>query len=447
MDPSPTPANPLRIDRNAIDPDAAKVILRLARHGFRAYLVGGCVRDLLLGRQPKDFDIATSARPRQVRRLFRNSRVIGRRFRLVHIRFGNHVLEVATFRAPPPPADEGSDLYIERDNIFGTEREDAFRRDFTINGLFYDLERKRVIDHVDGVADLDARLIRTIGDPDVRLREDPVRILRAAKFAGRLDFALTPELRAAVERHAGDLEKSAPARILEEIYRLLSNHGSPRAFRLLEELGALQVLIPEIGSPPPSFLDALERLQDQSGGDRDGAPQWLLVAVLCAPIAHAVLNETPVHDLDAALHDALQPLASRLTIARRDASRARHCLAAQVRIAAPPEGRRGRRYARREFFNDALRLRRVVGPLLDDTDPDALAEWEALAREVGAAPGGKKPRRRRRRRRGRRGGLRKSGDRSKDSSCNEPGSSSAPAPPTPPPTSPPNSSNDDSSPA
>src|SRR5687767_9730670 len=176
----------MNIKPEQIDPDAAKVVQRLRRYDFAAYLVGGCVRDLLLGgRKPKDFDVATSATPNELRRLFRNCRIIGRRFRLAHIFFGSKIIETSTFRANPregeeetggesPPAEgESQDLLIRRDNVFGSAEEDARRRDFTINGLFYDLETGQVIDYVKGMADLEARLVRTIGDPDVRLREDP----------------------------------------------------------------------------------------------------------------------------------------------------------------------------------------------------------------------------------------------------------------------------------
>src|SRR5262245_36386306 len=182
------------LDRAFIDPDADRVVRRLARHSFKAYLVGGCVRDLLLGRKPKDFDVATSATPNEIRALFRNCRIIGRRFRLAHVFFGSKIIETSTFRANPRDDDDGDggDLLIRRDNVFGNETEDARRRDFTINGLFYDVEKEEVIDHVGGLADLDARLIRTIGDPDIRFQEDPIRMLRAIKFAARIDFNLEP---------------------------------------------------------------------------------------------------------------------------------------------------------------------------------------------------------------------------------------------------------------
>ncbi|HEY3235848.1 MAG TPA: polynucleotide adenylyltransferase PcnB, partial [Polyangiaceae bacterium] len=170
---------PFDVDDGRIDLEAGKVVRRLTRHGYEAYLVGGCVRDLLVGRSPKDFDVATSARPDDVRRLFRNSRIIGRRFRLVHVLFGGgKVIETATFRRAPEQDDQraGDNLLIRNDNVFGQAHEDARRRDFTINALFYDLEHGEVIDWVDGMPDIQSRTVHTIGDPVVRFQEDPVRV-------------------------------------------------------------------------------------------------------------------------------------------------------------------------------------------------------------------------------------------------------------------------------
>src|SRR5690606_17514971 len=174
-----------------LDPDALGVIHRLRSFGHQAYLVGGCVRDLLLGRQPKDFDVATSAHPGEIRAIFRNCRLIGRRFRLAHVYFpGGKVIETATFRTNPNGESESEDLLITRDNAFGTVEEDARRRDFTVNGLFYDVVLGKVLDYVGGRADLERRLLRTIGDPDVRIQEDPVRLLRAVRFAAKLGFEI-----------------------------------------------------------------------------------------------------------------------------------------------------------------------------------------------------------------------------------------------------------------
>src|SRR5262245_62260060 len=226
------------LDRSAIDPDADRVARKLTRGGYKAYLVGGCVRDLLVGRTPKDFDVATSATPNEIKAAFRNSRILGRRFRLAHVCFGSKIIETSTFRANPRDEDD-HDLLIRRDNVFGTETEDARRRDFTINGLFYDVEREEVIDHVGGLADLDLRLIRTIGDPDIRFQEDPVRILRAIKFAARLEIQIEPATYRALLRHRGELRKCPAPRVLEEVYRFLRGGAARRTFELLVETGVL----------------------------------------------------------------------------------------------------------------------------------------------------------------------------------------------------------------
>src|SRR5512135_2548107 len=192
VEPLVIPRSEHPISRRNIDPDALRVLYRLKEAGFTAYLVGGSVRDLLLGRRPKDFDLGTSAHPYQVKRLFRNCFIIGRRFRLAHVKFGQKVIEVATFRRQVPPgetespsaaAPEPGDLLIRHENTFGTPEEDAFRRDFTINALAYDIATLSIIDYVGGLEDLRAKVVRSIGDPDDRFREDPVRMLRAIAFA------------------------------------------------------------------------------------------------------------------------------------------------------------------------------------------------------------------------------------------------------------------------
>src|SRR2546430_2084755 len=220
------------LSRKDIDSDALKVLYRLRQFDHVAYLVGGSVRDLLLGRRPKDFDVGTSAHPYQVKKLFRNCWIIGRRFRLAHVKFGPKVIEVATFRrqvalgeevvadgvpAPDPTTPEGEHL-IHHDNTFGTPEEDAFRRDFTINALFYDIGTFSVIDYVDGLADLRNGVVRSIGDPDVRLREDPVRMIRAIALAARLDFTIEPTLVDAIRTHRHEIAKASLPRLLEEDY-------------------------------------------------------------------------------------------------------------------------------------------------------------------------------------------------------------------------------------
>src|SRR5213078_1232161 len=210
------------LSRRDIDPDALKVLYRLRQSDHVAYLVGGSVRDLLLGRRPKDFDIGTSAHPAQVKKLFRNCWIIGRRFRLAHVKFGQKVIEVATFRrqlapgeevvaegvpAPDPTTAEGRHL-IHHDNTFGTPEEDAFRRDFTINALAYDIATFSIIDYVGGLDDLRSGVVRSIGDPAIRLREDPVRMLRAVALAARLNFTIDPPVVDAISTHRHEISHS-----------------------------------------------------------------------------------------------------------------------------------------------------------------------------------------------------------------------------------------------
>src|SRR4051812_11877260 len=248
------------MSRRDIDPDALKVLYRLRQFDHIAYLVGGSVRDLILGRHPKDFDIGTSAHPYQVKKLFRNCWIIGRRFRLAHVKFGQKVIEVATFRrqvaageevvadgvpAPDPTTPEGEHL-IHRDNTFGTPEEDAFRRDFTINALFYDISTFSVIDYVDGLADLHAGVVRSIGDPDVRLLEDPVRMIRAIALAARLDFEIDPVLLGSIRRHRQEIAKASAPRMIEEYYKILRAGSSEKAFRRLADVGLLEPTSPEL---------------------------------------------------------------------------------------------------------------------------------------------------------------------------------------------------------
>ncbi len=254
----------MTLARELIDADAEKVVRRLSRRGHKAYLVGGCVRDLLLSRTPKDFDVSTSATPNEIKQLFRNCRIIGRRFRLAHIFFGQKTIETSTFRANPRHDEDAEDaeLLIRRDNVFGTATEDAQRRDFTINGLFYDVSAERVIDHVGGLQDLDARVIRTIGVPEIRFQEDPVRMLRAVKFAARLDFSIEPETYDALVRHRREILKCAPPRVLEEIYRMLRGGAARKSLRLLLDTGLARVLSPALAE---LFGDRARKTQEQDG--------------------------------------------------------------------------------------------------------------------------------------------------------------------------------------
>lgn len=240
------------ISRKRISPNALRVLYKLRDAGYHAYLVGGAVRDLLLDVTPKDFDIATDAHPEQVKHLFRNCRLIGRRFRLAHVHFGEEIIEVATFRGSA--TDEDADANdrevvngrILRDNVYGTIEEDAVRRDFTVNALYYAIEDFSVRDYVGAKADIDARLLRLIGDPTERYREDPVRMLRACRLAAKLDFKVEATSAAAMHEQAALVLTASPARLFDECIKLfLSGHGL-KSFRTLIEHRVFQVMFPEI---------------------------------------------------------------------------------------------------------------------------------------------------------------------------------------------------------
>jgi poly(A) polymerase len=376
------------LDEDAIDPDAAKVVRRLERSGFQAYLVGGCVRDLLLSGRPKDFDVATSARPDDVRSLFRNCRIIGRRFRLAHVLFGGgKVVEVATFRRNPTTvlgegeSDEDDDLLIRSDNVFGEAHEDALRRDFTINALFYDLDRRQVLDWCGGMPDIQRRTIRTIGEPAVRFREDPVRILRAIKFAARLDLGIDPAVYDAMVGSRAELARAARPRIFEEILRLMRMGGSHRSMWLMWEIGAMAILMPELSA----FLDDDEATD---GGSirffkkmgildkktrEDGA---LDDVVLMTVLFYDVLEEAAhgMRDLMGAVNDFLDPVIDRIAMPRRIADGIRRIMFMVPRILAGKIGR----FARTELFLPALDVAELV---LASRDQSTSA-IEALRREA-----------------------------------------------------------------
>jgi poly(A) polymerase len=238
------------LDHNRVDEHALYVMEKLRQAGFTAYLVGGSVRDLLLNRQPKDFDISTSAQPEEIKRLFKNCILIGKRFRLAHIRFGKKVLEVSTFRA----GDNETDALIVRDNIWGTPEEDVIRRDFTINGLFYDPASQTVIDYVEGYPDIANKYLRTIGQPFVRFRQDPVRMIRCLKFQARFGFEVDPQVHIALLESRHEILKSSSARILEELLRMLESGASSPFFQLMIEHGLLQLMLPALAS----FLEKTE---------------------------------------------------------------------------------------------------------------------------------------------------------------------------------------------
>ena len=362
------------ISAGDIDQNALRVLSRLHRAGHEAYLVGGCVRDLLLGRIPKDFDVATDAHPRQIKRLFRNGRVIGRRFRLVHVVYGPHVVETATFRREPPEQDSpDGDLLITEDNEYGTAAEDARRRDFTINGLFLDPHEWIIHDYVGGLADLEAGLLRTIGDPEVRLAEDPVRILRAIKFATRLGFRIEDGTWMAMRALGGDLVRSAPPRVLEEILRLLRSGTALGAFRMMRACGALAALLPTVHEflgtredPDPAVHDRADsywRLLEALDADVHAGNEpstALLVAVLFLRLVEAEQERTPGVDASDVMGREIETIAGGARLARRVGELAKRVIANQRRFTQPStKGFSPLLCLRGEDFEESLHLVRL----------------------------------------------------------------------------------------
>jgi len=270
------------ISRSRIDPHTLQVLYRLQRAGHLAYLVGGGVRDLLLGRTPKDFDVGTNATPQQVKRLFRNCFLVGRRFRLAHVRFGpDEMVEVATFRRQATvddlPEDPGDHRAV-AENVFGTPQEDAFRRDFTINALFYDIASFSIIDHVGGLADLEARRLRVIGDPLVRFTEDPVRMLRALEFAARLDFSLDESTREGIYTRAPLIAEAAPARIREELNELFRHAVAGKVLRQAQASGLLEPLLAGYEGDEATFA-LLDRIDARTAGGSKISEPLVLAAL------------------------------------------------------------------------------------------------------------------------------------------------------------------------
>jgi poly(A) polymerase len=404
------------ISRRDIDANVLKVLYRLAGAGFDAFLVGGGVRDLMLSRKPKDFDVATSAHPQQVRDLFRNSRLIGRRFRLVHVFFGRQNVEVATFRrqAEAVADADADDPLIRLDNTFGTPEEDAFRRDFTVNALFYNPQSFRVIDFPGGVDDLKARLIRTIGDPELRMREDPVRMMRAVRFAAKLGFEIEPATRAAIERYRADLAKASIPRLVDEAYKTLAQPEAAHALVLMEELGLLEAVIPIVSAHLKSRAGTLA----EQAVVRNMASMGLAIAGGYAP-EHPIVLSALMLDIYRDEHrrpgakrsDLLGQLRAR-GFARGDTEQMRLILEAFENLASPT--RRTRRLMRRPYFPDARLFFEMMAPTYS-IDATHTMRWlsDPAASEISSShsaappssnqpglqppPGG--PRRRRRRRR------------------------------------------------
>ncbi len=428
------------LSRADIDPDALKVLNRLRQGEYVAYLVGGSVRDLLLGRRPKDFDVGTSAHPYQVKKLFRNCWIIGRRFRLAHVKFGTKVIEVATFRRQVQPGEEivqdgvpapdhrhhdsqvldtGSGdngatraredaQLIHRDNTFGTPEEDAFRRDFTVNALFYDIASFSIIDYVGGLDDLREGVIRCIGDPEVRFKEDPVRMLRALALAARLDFTIEDPIYDAIGQLRHEIANSSAPRLLEEYYKILRAGSSEKTFQGLSAAGLLEPVSQELHDGAGAALWQSLRNVDAYRAKFTSTPDTLTNAILLGSLLTPIgltpqPGRSPRRDEDKRSREPLAKLGN-LPLARRDLERLRQILGLQRRLRDLTATVRAQRaLTHRSIFREALTWMEIHG----DTQ-ETVEHWISVLAERGADEpvghgveddGGQLKRRRRRRRR------------------------------------------------
>lgn len=317
------------ISRKDINDHALKVLYRLKDAGYESYLVGGCVRDMLLSKHPKDFDVATEATPEQVNKLFRNSRLIGRRFRLVHVRFGREIIEVATFRASHDSQDNQDNTLghqsehgiLLRDNVYGSVHDDALRRDFTVNALYYSINDFGIHDHTSGMEDLQQRKLRMIGEPYQRYREDPVRMLRAIRFAAKLEFTMAEETEAPIRELAPLLEQIPSARLFDEVLKLFMSGHAVTTFYLLREFNLFAPLFPatsflldsEQGKPSstvePLILAALKNTDKRIKQGKTVTPAFLYAAMLWHPMQNR-LDELRKQGMPVlpALHQAAQEI-------------------------------------------------------------------------------------------------------------------------------------------
>jgi poly(A) polymerase len=366
------------ISRKNIDKNALKVLYRLSRLGYVAYLVGGGVRDLLLGRQPKDFDVGTDARPNDVKRAFRNCFLVGKRFRLAHVCFGpGKVIETATFRRNSQTVGEIIEHAAEgpfEDNTFGNPETDANRRDFTVNGLFYDIKTFAVIDWVGGLKDLEDRVIRSIGDPMIRFREDPVRMMRAIKFSSRLDFKIEKKtLKAIKELHSCILTASVP-RLCEEVFRLFSFGSSEKAFRMMYDCGLMGDLMPELaafikedgGSKSEIWkqLAALDKYEKKLLEKRgEGVSNGVRAAVLYTAMAKKIGSR-----------EALGTFAKFLKIPKQTYFSAVLFIDSVKRMSTPPQKNK-RRFVYNRDFPSVLDYNRIMANA-GYVDKAVLVQWE-----------------------------------------------------------------------
>lgn len=418
------------ISREHISPNAIKVLYRLKNAGYQSFLVGGGVRDLLLGREPKDFDVVTNARPEQVRELFRNCHLIGRRFRLAHVRFGREIIEVSTFRAAPDASLDADDIdanseegRILRDNVYGEIDEDVWRRDFTVNALLYNIQDFSIVDYVGGMADIEAGRLRLIGEPERRYREDPVRMLRAVRFAVKLGFNIHPDTEKPIPGLAHLLGDIPPARLFEEFLKLFLSGYAVQGFERLRHYGLFAYLFPQTeaclaelegGAPHVFVARALENTDQRIDNDQPVTPGFLIAALLWDAVrkqtqAYVAEGMSEHEARQMASDDVVSKQIASLAMPRRFTLMAKDIWALQPRLEkqAFREGKRALRLLGHPRFRAAYDFM-LLRAEADEPVADIVDWWTQLQAEQppvevthkprGDEPGGRRRRRRRARR-------------------------------------------------
>ncbi|MFB5649933.1 polynucleotide adenylyltransferase PcnB [Leptospira wolffii] len=413
-------AHPIR--KNMIDEDAVKIIHRLHKFGYKAYIVGGGVRDLLLGRKPKDFDVVTNATPNQIKKIFNNCRIIGRRFKIVHILFKGKVIEVSTFRSLPEhrfgkPV-EDQDYLIKRDNKFGTPQEDAARRDFTINALYYDIRNDSIVDYVGGFEDITGRQLRVIGNPEISFREDPVRMLRAVKFAVLLGLKIDKGTSKSIKKNVSELEKASTSRMLEEYNKIFRTWRTSLIFNGMAQNYLLEVLFKEAFEKErkknPNFgEDFLETrigkrlvIADKLLSEREELTPQIFYALIFTDLVQDAISKKGGH-LVASLKTSLEPIFQRLGTPKKDKERLIKVFASQDRFYRTEDDKASQNnfFRKKDFFYDAFYVFKINA--IAENNDQALQSaffWEISLRKRPVLPSSKREG----------GGERERGDRPKN---------------------------------
>ncbi len=407
-----------------INRDASKVVSTLQNAGFEAYVVGGCVRDLLLGLKPKDFDVATSAKPWEVKSLFRRSRIIGRRFQIVHVQFSREIIEVTTFRSNENQTSNKNQRQqtdsgmLTRDNVFGSVEEDASRRDLTVNALYYDPSDNSIHDFTNGLDDIDDRIIRIIGDPSTRFREDPVRLLRVARFAAKLGFGIESSTAEPMKHRAGDLQQVSPPRMFDETLKLFMSGNGLDTFKLLHEYNLFEYIVPQLnpmlndhqGVPLKLVTQALTNTDIRIRSSQRVTPAFIYAALLWPAVQRLANNyekngNSPAYALSKAAGDIIAAQVPVTAIPKRFTIPMREIWDLQLHMKRCG-GNRAKRLAEHPRFRaayDFILLREQTGE-----DLDGLGDWwtqyqdadedqrQSMAEDV--LNSDKRPKRRRRRR-------------------------------------------------